>query len=318
MSDDQEIHVEDLCTEKKYFSQIPNIIHRMGLGCYIVAYYCLLKSIAGDKNSCYMSQKNIASLLGCSTRQIRLMNDFMAKPFAILSGKPLIKVTHRKDENNESIPNLIQVVDIWVENVMALGSKTPIPKTPMKQKLSTIKEKFSPEPYSAPPEPGAIPPEPGAYKEEPFKKNPLKNIPISSSSEEKQVAPADDACGDDDDLDKNIGENIWYRKTNGQMKKITLSEIYLHFIKLPFLTETVNEAISRFRILTSPINTPLKYLESICVTIDKEKENKPSKAKETPVKSQIQETPKKQEQTITFEEYFKCQNKPNPFHSAPR
>lgn len=138
----------------------------------------------------------------------------------------------------------------------------------------------------------------------------------TESSSSKSSSSFDDPCGADDDSGKNIGENIWFRKTNGQMKKITLSEIYLHFIKLTFSTETVTEAISRFKILTSPINNALKYLESICVTIDKEKENKPSKAKETTAKAQTQEKPKTQEQTITFEEYFKCQNKPNPFRSV--
>ena len=112
MSNNQEVQVEDLSTEKKYFSQIPNIIHKMGLGCYIVAYYCLLKSIAGDKNTCFMSQKNLSNLLGCSDRQIRLMNDFMSKPFQILGGKPLIKITQRKDENGEILPNLVQIIDI--------------------------------------------------------------------------------------------------------------------------------------------------------------------------------------------------------------
>lgn len=178
MSDDQEIHVEDLCTEKKYFSQIPNIIHRMGLGCYIVAYYCLLKSIAGDKNSCFMSQKTIASLLGCSTKQIRLMNNFMAQPFQILGGKSLIKVTHRKTEAGDKAPNLVQIVDIWVENINALNSKNSIPKTPMPPREKVIKENIGAERSSLPTEPGTAPTEPGTDKEEPSIKTPSKKKDI--------------------------------------------------------------------------------------------------------------------------------------------
>jgi len=138
------------------------------------------------------------------------------------------------------------------------------------------------------------------------KEHKKKEYSKSSSSEEMQVAPADDDSG------KNIGENIWYRRTSGQMKRITQSDIYLHFIKLPFSTETVNESISRFRLLTSPINTPLKYLESICVTIDKEKENKSSKDHKTAIKNPLQETEKIKEDTITFGEYKKCLLKKNP------
>ena len=316
MSDDQEIHVEDLTTVSKFFSQIPSVIHHMGLGCYIVAYYCLLKAVAEEKKTCFMSQSTISSLLGCSIKQIQLMTNFMEKPFAALGGKSLIKVTRRKNEKKEKETNVIQIVDIWVENITAMKDRKSIPKTPMKEKKIKDKEKFSTEPGSLPTEPGSLGTVPGTDKEEPFKKNPSKNIPISSSSEEKQVAPADDAGGADDDPDKNIGENIWFRKTNGQMKKITLSEIYLRFIKLPFSTETVTEAISRFKILTSPINNALKYLESICVTIDKEKENKPFKAKETAVKDQPQESIKTSEPTMTVGEYLKCRNKKLPSPSG--
>lgn len=311
MSDDQEIHVEDLCTEKQYFSQIPNIIHRMGLGCYVVAYYCLLKSIAREKSTCYMKQKNIAKMLGCSDRQIRIMNNIMTQEFEILGGKPLIKIKHRKDSSGENLPNIIQVVDIWVENITAIQK--------LEEESKDIKEKFSAELRSGGAEYGSGGAEPGAdNKEECFKKKKKKEDSKSSSSEEIPIPlnKNDDACGADDDSCKNIGENIWFRKTNGQMKKITQSEIYRHFLKLPFSTETLNEAIERFKGIINPINNALKYIESICVTIDKEKENKPSKAKKTPVKDPSQENEKIKEETITFEEYFKCHNKTNPFHSG--
>jgi hypothetical protein len=141
-----------------------------------------------------------------------------------------------------------------------------------------------------------------------------RKYPKSSSSEEIPIPTG--KKNDDDDSGKNIGENIWYRRTSGQMKNITQSEIYRHFLKLPFSTETLNEAISRFKSLTSPINTPFKYIESICVTVDKEKEDKPSKAKESQVKDQPQESTKIKQETITLGEYLKCRNKNHPFPSG--
>lgn len=187
MSDDQEIHVEDLCTEKKYFSQIPNIIHRMGLGCYVVAYYCLLKSIAGDSGHCFTGQKKLAKSLGCSDRHIRKMNAFMSKPFEILGGKPLIKITYRKNEDGEPIPNLIHVTDIWLENVMVLNEKKPIPQTSMSNEEPKIKKSNVAERSSTPSEPYSPPPDPSSYKEEPFKKTPSKKKDIRDLGDETEI-----------------------------------------------------------------------------------------------------------------------------------
>lgn len=139
---DQEIQVEDLSTEKKFFTQIPNIIIRMGLGPYALSYYLVLKSIAGDK-TCFMKAKNLAELVGCSTRQLRRLNAILSKPFEALNGKPLIKISYRKDSNGESQPNVIQIVDIWVENIDALRSDKPIAKTKIPKQKTKTKEKNS-------------------------------------------------------------------------------------------------------------------------------------------------------------------------------
>lgn len=176
MSSADEIQVEDLCSEKKFFNQVPNIIYRMGLGCHIIAYYGLLKSVAGDRGSCFMTQKTIAERLGCSERQVRKMNAFMAKPFEILGGKPLIRVSKQKSSDGGCKPNLVQIVDIWVENVMVLNSKIYIPLTPMPIEKKKIKEKNGAAPDSAPPAPDSAPPAPGATKEEPSYKNPVKKM----------------------------------------------------------------------------------------------------------------------------------------------
>lgn len=165
MSNDQEIQVEDLSNDKSYFTQIPNIIYRMGLGPYVIAYYCILKSIAGDKSTCFMSQSNLAKLVGCSSRHIIHMNKFMSQPFKVLGGKPLIRIKNQK-KNGEYLPNIIQVVDIWVENINIIANKTPVSQTPMPKKDKEIKESFSSEPYSPPCEPYSPPYEPGSHKEE--------------------------------------------------------------------------------------------------------------------------------------------------------
>lgn len=178
MSTEQEIQIEDLSNDKSYFTQIPNIIYRMGLGPYVIAYYSILKSIAGDRATCFMSQKNLARLVGCSDKQISLMNKFMSQPFKILNGKSLIRLKTQK-RNGEYLPNIIQVVDIWSENMSVIGSKKPIPNTPMPKKITKIKEKIPSERSSPPPERSSPPREPGSDKEETIEEDLSKNNDIN-------------------------------------------------------------------------------------------------------------------------------------------
>ncbi len=98
----------------------------------------------------------------------------MSKGFEVLGGKPLIKITHRKDENGQSLPNLIQVVDIWFENILALKNKVIIPQTTLPKKVKKIKKNNTPEPGSGGTEPGSGGTEPGSDKEEPKYNNPVK------------------------------------------------------------------------------------------------------------------------------------------------
>lgn len=178
MSTEQEIQIEDLSNDKSYFTQIPNIIYRMGLGPYVIAYYSILKSIAGDRATCFMSQKNLALLVGCSDKQISLMNKFMSKPFEILNGKSLIRLKTQK-KNGEYLPNIIQVVDIWSENMSVIGSKKTIPNTPMPKKVSKFKKNIPSEPSSPPREPGSPPREPGSDKEETIEEDLSNNNDIN-------------------------------------------------------------------------------------------------------------------------------------------
>lgn len=57
---------------------------------------------------------------------------------------------------------------------------------------------------------------------------------------------------------------IIYHTPKGEPKKITETEIYTHFIKLPYPTGTVKEAISILRLTRDPITNPLRFLEGVC------------------------------------------------------
>ncbi len=125
-----EISVEDESTEKNYFTTIPNIIFDMGIGVYAIAYYSLLKRTAGDKGKCFKRKKTIAQQLGCSERQLQYLNKFLSQPFAILNGKPLIRIKEQKRDDGSKTANLITLVDIWRENNEVIASGKDVPQTP--------------------------------------------------------------------------------------------------------------------------------------------------------------------------------------------
>lgn len=155
-------------------------------------------------------------------------------------------------------------------------------------------------------------------------RNDLPNIyPKSSSSEASSPHTSnDDACGADDDLRKKEDaiakedfSEVTFTRSNGDVGKLTQTEIYQFFLKKPFSTEIIRKSIQRLREVTGPINNALKYLESVCKSIQNELKSKP-KSNENKEKPERRE--KIKEETITFEEYFKCQNQEVPpiFRSA--
>lgn len=268
MSEDQEIQIEDLSTEKAYFTMIPNIVLKMGLTPYELAYYIILKSIAGEARACFMSQKKIADLVGCSTRQLRKMNQILSSPFEILENKPLIKITYRKNELNGNMPNLIQIVDIWGVNMHVLQSKTPVSKN---NKLGA--ESYSPhknskildaEPYFAPPQ-NIIPhtQELSADKEDNINKKKNNNTTTPTPPVPKKEVEPKSNIGGGGRENLLIGDII-YRNMEGEIKNISQTEIFKHFLKLPFSTEVIIEAVEQMKESSDLIRNPLKYLEAIC------------------------------------------------------
>lgn len=145
------------------------------------------------------------------------------------------------------------------------------------------------------------------YKETEKKKT-LNKETYTESSSSKETSlfsdHVDDACGADDDLEKSsiCEESIEFTRNNGQRFTVTQSEIYKHFLKKPYSTEILKEAINRIKLLSedSFINSPLKYLEEICKSIVNDK-NKP-KNKE---KKQKKEEPVVYEKLIKWNEFFK-------------
>lgn len=127
-------------------------------------------------------------------------------------------------------------------------------------------------------------------KEEPYKE--------SSSSRKK----------DDDDLKKSFSSSdVIVTKTNGKQISMSQSDIYQHFLRLPYETEVVKEAIARIMDNPGPINNILSYLEATCASIKKTKpcKNTPNHDKIDERKSEVDE-PK--EVIVNWGEYVKRLN----------
>lgn len=191
MSDHIQVHVAEESSEKRYFTQVPNILLRMGFSPYVITYYLVLKSIADISNikTCFMCQQEIADMVGCSTRHIRTMDAILEKPYAEFGGKPLIVVTRQTNEKGEKMTNMIKIVDIWVESITAFEKELAKPRVKKERKSNKkreIKKIISPERSSAPPERGSAPPEHGSdiirtIEEEIPKKNENNNVRDRSS-----------------------------------------------------------------------------------------------------------------------------------------
>lgn len=144
MSTLDNVVVEDEDTTASFFSMIPHLICRICLGGFEIGYYTLLKSIAGDKGQCFMSQQNIADQMRCSTKTIQRLNKYLSQPFEALNGKPIIRIRESKNAQGGRGPNIITLVNIFPENYDLCTKKLNIKAGPrVIKKPSTVKTKKS-------------------------------------------------------------------------------------------------------------------------------------------------------------------------------
>lgn len=123
MSDSEEIFVQDNSSLHKYRTEIPNIIEDLDLDPYAYRLYCYYKKVAGDYGKCTQKKSTISKETRMSPSVIKDRNKILSQPFPQLGGKPLITIVHRKDENNDNLPNQITIEDIWPENFQILSTR---------------------------------------------------------------------------------------------------------------------------------------------------------------------------------------------------
>jgi len=98
-------------------------------------------------------------------------------------------------------------------------------------------------------------------------------------------------------------DDIQYENSKGEKLSISQSEVFKHFIKLPYSTDIIKKAISSMQSTTKIVNNPIKLLESICKTMH---ENSKPDIKPTE-KKEVKKIAIKDANHITWAEYEKQQ-----------
>lgn len=112
-----------------YRTEIPNIIFDLNLDVYAFKLYCCLKQVAGDHSTCFQSNNTLAEKIGCAIPKL-------IESKLCLQQKGLITITKRKNENGSLMPDLIEIVDIWPENMRTMLKKYD--KTPSNPRLPPL------------------------------------------------------------------------------------------------------------------------------------------------------------------------------------
>lgn len=257
---------------RHYRTELPNIVIKMAAAGLIsnnaLILYTHFRQIAGEDGSCWMGYRKLLSICHLSAPTFRKAKNELLKSFPELDGKSLIANIPGDRKLEEA--DTVVIIDIWKQN-----------HNFFKNKLTWVKVAPTPGKNETPPLGKSR-----LHKKEPFKKNPINKSSSSRASSSTaptaEVANIDDASGGDDDacgaknnsnfnIDLAAGAgDVSVTKTNGQTLTMDQSAIFRHFLKKPFKTETVCEAIKRLRSWKGPVNNILHYLESMCKTIESE------------------------------------------------
>ena len=112
------IEIIDKSGDRKYFTQIPNIIVNHS-NAYEQSLYLTMKRLAGEKESCYASLNWLAKKLGVDKKTI-------TKTIAKLLERQWIKEIEKRKVRGGQVRQFI-IVDLWKENALSYESGCQIP-----------------------------------------------------------------------------------------------------------------------------------------------------------------------------------------------
>lgn len=119
MSEFTENQVQDFVHRQPnhhFRTEIPNIVHLLGLDPYEFRVYVKIKEVAGDAGGCWKSNKKLAEECGMSPRKFIEGLQRLQQKFPLIGDSPLIVVQKRFKEDGSQSSNLVIIVDVWQMN----------------------------------------------------------------------------------------------------------------------------------------------------------------------------------------------------------
>lgn len=223
--------VKDETNDHTYFTIIQNVLLKMGLSSSEFHAYSLLKMTAGDRGSCFKSNKTIAKEMGCSTHKVIEVK-------RSLENRGLICVKKRWDANGSRMPDLITIVDIWKLNIDTKGGSAKSAPGGVVQNLHHPSAK-------------------SAHKQDPLEEDPLKQTNKQPPKPEplKKEEPVLFVCSSEEEKEKHE----LLSKHFSAKAMISLMKYSLEQIKQALLTY---EDSARNRKIDNPAGYIVRALEN--------------------------------------------------------
>ena len=244
------IQIRERNPSHNYRTEIPNIIHELDLDPYEFRVYAIIKRHAGDNGACTRSYSKMSEECKMSVRKFQKCIKNLCAVNPIL-GKPLIYVIERKTQLGDRDTNLLEIEDIWPENM----------------DMFRIKRTYSDGGGGACGAPGVVHVvhqggAPGAYKEEHIKE---EHVCMCVSRAREEKIPID--------VSKLKTSKL---KPNGTVFQISLEEILTYSVmkRKDWTTPEVEEAWEILLEYQEPITNPNSFIEGII------KKNREKKEKE--------------------------------------
>jgi hypothetical protein len=123
MSNNFDIYeIEQDLPDHNWRTEVPNIIFEMGLDCFSITLYTVLKKIAGDGGICYTSNPTLCELSGMKETKLReTLKDLSNGNNKFKT--PLISITPRLKTDGSKDTNIIRITPIWRLNGTYFRSK---------------------------------------------------------------------------------------------------------------------------------------------------------------------------------------------------
>jgi hypothetical protein len=107
--------------DRKYWTQIPNIVFSLGLSPFELTLYVYLKKVAGASGACWQRTGTLADATNMSDGMISKAKAGLSRPRAELNGKALIVIAEEKNRHGGKNRHVIRLSDIWPENFAMFG-----------------------------------------------------------------------------------------------------------------------------------------------------------------------------------------------------